>query len=117
VLFRSAEQYAPSSFSRAEQLLKQAKDYYRQKQGKTPIGTVAREAAQTAEEARLMSLNARKRSGSRRRRPRQQNAKHRRRPRPKHKPNGASRPMLNGPLPSKPSWKPNAPSKATLDIT
>jgi len=51
-----AEQYSPSSFSRAEQLLKQAEDYYRRKQGKTPIGTVAREAAQTAEEARVMSL-------------------------------------------------------------
>src|SRR2546427_7184236 len=51
-----AEQYAPSSFAKAEQDLKQAEDYYRRKQGRTPIGTVAREAAQTAEEARVMSL-------------------------------------------------------------
>ena len=51
-----AEQYASSSFAKAEQDLKQAEDYYRRKQGRTPIGTVAREAAQTAEEARVMSL-------------------------------------------------------------
>jgi outer membrane protein OmpA-like peptidoglycan-associated protein len=51
-----AEQYAPSLLAKAEQDLKQAEDYYRRKQGRTPIGTVAREAAQTAEEARLMSL-------------------------------------------------------------
>ena len=51
-----AEKYASSSFAKAEQDLKQAEDYYRRKQGRTPIGTVAREAAQTAEEARVMSL-------------------------------------------------------------
>lgn len=51
-----ADQYASSSFAKAEQLLKQAEEYYQRKQGKTPIGTVAREAAQTAEEARVMSL-------------------------------------------------------------
>src|SRR5499425_216366 len=51
-----AEQYASSSFAKAEADLKQAEDYYRRKQGKTPIGTVAREAVQTAEEARVMSL-------------------------------------------------------------
>jgi outer membrane protein OmpA-like peptidoglycan-associated protein len=51
-----AEQYASSSFAKAEQLLKQAEDYYRRKQGSSPIGTVARQASQTAEEARLMSL-------------------------------------------------------------
>jgi outer membrane protein OmpA-like peptidoglycan-associated protein len=51
-----AETYATSSFAKAEQDLKQAEDYYRRKQGRTPIGTVAREAVQTAEEARVMSL-------------------------------------------------------------
>jgi outer membrane protein OmpA-like peptidoglycan-associated protein len=51
-----AEQYASSSFAKAELDLKQAEDYYRRKQGRTPIGTVAREATQTAEEARVMSL-------------------------------------------------------------
>jgi outer membrane protein OmpA-like peptidoglycan-associated protein len=51
-----AEQYATTTFAKAEQDLKQAEDYYRRKQGRTPIGTVAREASQTAEEARVMSL-------------------------------------------------------------
>jgi outer membrane protein OmpA-like peptidoglycan-associated protein len=51
-----AEQHAPSSFAKAEQDLRQAEDYYRRKQGRTPIGTVAREAVQTEEEARVMSL-------------------------------------------------------------
>jgi outer membrane protein OmpA-like peptidoglycan-associated protein len=51
-----ADTYATSSFAKAEQDLKQAEDYYRRKQGRSPIGTVAREAVQTAEEARVMSL-------------------------------------------------------------
>ncbi len=51
-----ADRYASASFQKAQQLLDQAEDYYRRKQGRTPIGTVAREAAQTAEEARVMSL-------------------------------------------------------------
>ena len=51
-----AERYATSTFAKAQQDLQQAEDYYRRKQGRTPIGTVAREAAQTAEEARVMSL-------------------------------------------------------------
>jgi len=51
-----ADQYAASSFEKAEADLKQAEDYYKRKQGRTPIGTVAREAVQTAEEARVMSL-------------------------------------------------------------
>jgi hypothetical protein len=61
-----ADQYAASTFAKAEQDLKQAEDYYRRKQGKTPIGRVAREAAQTAEEARVMSLKRqeKKKSGS-----------------------------------------------------
>lgn len=52
-----ADQYAESSLARAEQLLKQAEDYYRRRQGSKPIATVAREATQTAEEARVMALN------------------------------------------------------------
>jgi Outer membrane protein and related peptidoglycan-associated (lipo)proteins len=51
-----AEKYAGSIFAKAEADLLQAEDYYRRKQGRTPIGTVAREAVQTAEEARVMSL-------------------------------------------------------------
>jgi outer membrane protein OmpA-like peptidoglycan-associated protein len=53
-----AEQYAASTFAKAQALLDQAEDYYRRKQGMSPIGTVAREASQTAEEARIMTLKA-----------------------------------------------------------
>jgi outer membrane protein OmpA-like peptidoglycan-associated protein len=51
-----AERYAGATLAKAEADLKQAEDYYKRKQGRTPIGTVAREAVQTAEEARVMSL-------------------------------------------------------------
>src|SRR6202140_1794681 len=51
-----ADKYAPSELQKAQDLLNRAEDYYRRKQGSGPIGTVAREAAQTAEEARLMSI-------------------------------------------------------------
>jgi outer membrane protein OmpA-like peptidoglycan-associated protein len=51
-----AGQYAAATLAKAEADLKQAEDYYQRKQGRTPIGTVAREAVQTAEEARVMSL-------------------------------------------------------------
>jgi outer membrane protein OmpA-like peptidoglycan-associated protein len=53
-----AEQYSPSIYAKAKGLLDQAEDYYRRKQGMGPIGTVAREATQTAEEARVMTLKA-----------------------------------------------------------
>ena len=52
----SASQYAASELQKAQDLLNQAEDYYRRKQGNGPIGTVAREAVQTAEEARVMSI-------------------------------------------------------------
>jgi len=51
-----AGQYAPSELQKAQDLLTRAEDYYRRKQGSGPIGTVAREATQTAEEARVMSI-------------------------------------------------------------
>lgn len=51
-----ADRYATASFAKAEDLLHQAEAYYVRKQGKTPIGTVARDAAQTAEDARVISL-------------------------------------------------------------
>jgi outer membrane protein OmpA-like peptidoglycan-associated protein len=51
-----AGQYAPSELQKAQDLLNRAEDYYRRKQGSGPIGTVAREATQTAEEARVMSI-------------------------------------------------------------
>lgn len=54
-----AEQYAPDSLQKAQQFLDQAEDYYRRKQGKTPIGTVARAAIQTAEDARVLTIRKR----------------------------------------------------------
>ena len=51
-----AAKYAPSELQKARDALNRAEDYYRRKQGSGPIGTVAREAAQTAEEARIMSI-------------------------------------------------------------
>jgi outer membrane protein OmpA-like peptidoglycan-associated protein len=51
-----ADKYAATELQKAQDLLNRAEDYYRRKQGSGPIGTVAREAAQTAEEARLMSI-------------------------------------------------------------
>jgi outer membrane protein OmpA-like peptidoglycan-associated protein len=51
-----ADRYASGSFHKAEQLLDQAEDYYRRRQSKNSIATAAREAAQTAEEARVMAL-------------------------------------------------------------
>lgn len=51
-----ADKYAPSELQKAQDLLNRAEDYYRRKQGNGPIGTVAREAAQTAEEARVMTI-------------------------------------------------------------
>lgn len=51
-----ADQYAAAQLQKAQDLLNQAEDYYRRKQGPGPIGTVAREACQTAEEARLMAI-------------------------------------------------------------
>ncbi len=51
-----ADRYAADTLHKAEEYLNQARDYYRRKQGRTPIGTVARAAAQSAEDARLLTL-------------------------------------------------------------
>jgi len=51
-----ADRYAGASYQRAADLLKQAEDYYSSNKGRTPIGTVARDAVQTAEDARVISL-------------------------------------------------------------
>ena len=51
-----AAQYATGELQKAQDLLNRAEDYYRRKQGSGPIGTVAREATQTAEEARVMTI-------------------------------------------------------------
>ena len=54
-----ADKYAPEAFARAEDFLRRAKDYYRRKQSDKAIGTVARGAAQSAEEARVLALKRR----------------------------------------------------------
>src|SRR5579863_8695022 len=51
-----AQQYANDSLMKAEDLLQRAEDYYQRKQGRTPIGTVARGATQMAEDARVITL-------------------------------------------------------------
>ena len=51
-----AERYAPSILSKAELQLRQAEEAYSHKQNKSAIEAAAREAAQTAEEARVMAV-------------------------------------------------------------
>jgi outer membrane protein OmpA-like peptidoglycan-associated protein len=51
-----ARQYAPDSLAKAEDMLQRAEDYLQRKQGRTPIGTAARGAAQMAEDARVLTL-------------------------------------------------------------
>jgi outer membrane protein OmpA-like peptidoglycan-associated protein len=51
-----AQQYAPDTLTKAEDMLQRAEDYYQRKQGRTPIGTAARGATQTAEDARVLTL-------------------------------------------------------------
>ncbi len=52
----AADRYAGSILSRAEQQLKQAEASYAQKQGKSTVETAARNAVETAEEARVMAV-------------------------------------------------------------
>ncbi|MBI3644908.1 MAG: OmpA family protein [Acidobacteriales bacterium] len=51
-----AERYAAAIFSKVELQLRQAEEAYRQKQTRTSIEAAAREAAQTAEESRVMAV-------------------------------------------------------------
>jgi outer membrane protein OmpA-like peptidoglycan-associated protein len=51
-----AAQYAGDSLAKAEGNLARAEDYLRRKQGKTPIGTMARGATQISEDARVLTL-------------------------------------------------------------
>ena len=53
-----AEDYAWETMSHAEDLLDQAEGYYVRRAGAKPIATVAREAVQTAEDARLIAMRA-----------------------------------------------------------
>jgi outer membrane protein OmpA-like peptidoglycan-associated protein len=54
-----AEQDASDSLQKAQELLQQAEAYYQGKQSKTPIGTVARAAVQTAEDSRVLTIRKR----------------------------------------------------------
>jgi len=51
-----ADQDAADSFDKAEKLLSQAEAYHTRKAGVRPVSMTAREAAQTAEDARLIAL-------------------------------------------------------------
>jgi outer membrane protein OmpA-like peptidoglycan-associated protein len=51
-----ADQYAVDTLGKAKAFLAQGQDYYRRKQGITPIGAVSRAAAQSAEDARLLTI-------------------------------------------------------------
>src|SRR5215471_18304388 len=50
-----AEQYAPTTFSKAEQLLASAQDWNRRKSGDRHVVEFAKEATQTAEDARIIA--------------------------------------------------------------
>ncbi|HEV8129819.1 MAG TPA: OmpA family protein [Acidobacteriota bacterium] len=50
-----ADRYASESFQKADQLLRQAEAYQERKAGRKPVAMTAREAAQTAEDARLIA--------------------------------------------------------------
>ena len=51
-----ADQYAPDAMKKAEDFLAKGEDYLNRKQGRSAIGTVARYAAQQAEDARVLSI-------------------------------------------------------------
>ena len=51
-----AEKYAPDTFQKAVQGLENAEGYLKGKAGSKPIGTVAREAVQMAEDARIITV-------------------------------------------------------------
>lgn len=54
--YAKADQYAKDTYRKAEQLLKQAQDYQARKAGKKPVIMTAREAVQTAEDARTIAI-------------------------------------------------------------
>jgi outer membrane protein OmpA-like peptidoglycan-associated protein len=54
-----ADRYAPDSLKKAEDFLARAEDYLTRKQGRTPIGTVARGATESAEDARVLTIRRR----------------------------------------------------------
>jgi outer membrane protein OmpA-like peptidoglycan-associated protein len=54
--FAGADRYAPESFEKASRLLRQAEEARERKSGRRAITMTAREAAQTAEDARLIAI-------------------------------------------------------------
>ena len=52
----NSDKYAPTILGKAEQQLRQAEEAYGRKQGKNAIAAAAREAVETAEEARMMAV-------------------------------------------------------------
>ncbi len=54
--FAGADRYAPESFQKASHLLRQAEEARERKSGRRAITMAAREAAQTAEDARLIAI-------------------------------------------------------------
>jgi len=52
----AAEKYAPDTSIRRRRGSKNAEGYLKGKSGKKPIGTVAREAVQMAEDARIITI-------------------------------------------------------------
>ncbi len=52
----SADKYASDTFSKAQNLLNQAENYEARKAGKKPVAMTAREAVQTAEDARIIAI-------------------------------------------------------------
>ena len=51
-----ADRYAAETFAKAERLLESAENYQNRKAGRRPVSMTAREAAQTAEDARIIAL-------------------------------------------------------------
>lgn len=54
-----AEQYAPGAMQKAQDSLTQAEEYYNDRKGSTPIRTTSRAATQSAEDARVLSIQKR----------------------------------------------------------
>jgi outer membrane protein OmpA-like peptidoglycan-associated protein len=52
----AADKYAPTIIAKADQQLREAESAYRGKQSKTSVEAMAKEAAQTAEESRVMAV-------------------------------------------------------------
>ncbi|MGI8743351.1 MAG: OmpA family protein [Bryobacteraceae bacterium] len=54
--YANADKYAPDVYTKAQQLLDQAEAYETRKAGRKPVAMTAREAVQTAENARILAI-------------------------------------------------------------